>query len=398
MPVSEKIVIVTQSHLSKNPRVLKEALALNEAGYSVHILASIFSKTLFEQDMKLIKDSSIVFEPVSDLSKKGFRSFTDRLVTKFTRILIKTIGFETHTSLGYRLNRYLKRCYELKADLYICHQELPTVIGTKLIEKGYCVGFDLEDWYSEDLLPQSNVFRAINLLKKAEYIALNEARFCFCTSRVMAERLKLAYKSPPPIPLYNTFDPVQPQLKGTDVQVIKLVWFSQTIGMGRGLREFIMGMNQCPKAYHLTLIGNCSEDYSRELRDLIAPHHTITFQESLSPNALMEHLAGFDIGLAIELNVPLNRDLTISNKLFQYIGSGIPVIASRTKGQNEIMNHYDCGWQIELSDPENIAELLSGLTLPMITGKQVQTIDTAKKLSWTNEKTVLLQTVEQALH
>ncbi|MCF8294760.1 MAG: hypothetical protein K9I34_01750, partial [Bacteroidales bacterium] len=50
----KKIGILTQSHLCRNPRVVKEANTLAAAGYDVHILTTFTSAELLQEDLTLI--------------------------------------------------------------------------------------------------------------------------------------------------------------------------------------------------------------------------------------------------------------------------------------------------------------------------------------------------------
>ena len=50
-------------------------------------------------------------------------------------------------------------------------------------------------------------------------------------------------------------------------------------------------------------------------------------------------IATYDVGLALEPNTPLNKDLTISNKILQYLNAGLAVFATPTQGQREVLSH-----------------------------------------------------------
>ena len=50
---------------------------------------------------------------------------------------------------------------------------------------------------------------------------------------------------------------------------------------------------------------------------------------------LLSRIAEHDIGFAGELGEPPSRNLTITNKFFQYLQGGLVVIASETAGQKE---------------------------------------------------------------
>src|SRR6185312_14794280 len=199
------ICIITQSHLCRNPRVLKEATTLAKIGYKVQVLISIFSPELLEQDRLSIKGYNISLVPVSDLTKRNFHSLHSRALHKMGRLIVKYLKFETPLALGYSYPEYLRKCLSVGADLYICHQELATYIGTSLIKKGFKVAFDFEDWYSEDLLPDARAQRPIQLLKKCESTALKRGIFSITTSMVLAKKLAQSYSCPLPQVIYNVF-------------------------------------------------------------------------------------------------------------------------------------------------------------------------------------------------
>jgi hypothetical protein len=147
----KKICIITQSHLCRNPRVLKEALALAADGYQVVILNSTHSSELRNEDLVLIKNTDIELIAVATLEKGSFTSFIHRLTKKLGDTLVKKFGLQTHLALGYASGCYKGLTLKQNADLYIGHQELDLYCGVELLKAGKKVVFDLEDWYSQDL-------------------------------------------------------------------------------------------------------------------------------------------------------------------------------------------------------------------------------------------------------
>jgi glycosyltransferase involved in cell wall biosynthesis len=342
------ICIVTQSHLCQNPRVLKEAITLSKNGYRISILNINYSKELRSQDFDLIKKHAITIFTVSNLDAVNLRSLTDRLVKKIGVWLIKYLKCETYLALGYGATRYLSACKSINADLYICHQELSTCIGTRLIKLGFKVAFDFEDWYSEDLLPEARAERPVRLLQEIEKSALEKGIFNVTTSEKLALRLAKAYQVQVPTVIYNVF-PSTPhlfQLKKNYQEPIKLFWFSQTVGPGRGIEEFIQLLRRINKATELHLLGNVTTNYKEKLMQLMPSKHLLKFHPPVAAIALPDRIAMFDIGLALEKNEPLSRNFTITNKFFQYLQAGLPVIATDTEGQREGFGTYQPGFML----------------------------------------------------
>lgn len=372
------------------------------AGYDVHILTGIISKDLYQQDLLAIEAfPGINLQVVSDLSSSTINSFTDKLFSKMGRLLVRNFKIDSTLALGYGAMRYYNKATAVKADLYICHQELATYIGTRLLNEGYKVAFDFEDWYSEDLLPEARAERPINLLRRVEAVALNKGTYCVTTSNALAKQLALVYSCHRPKVIYNIFPSpgnVHNKIKGFS-KPLKLFWFSQTIGPGRGLEQFMSILGALKTSLELHLLGNIATDYREILTTLMPTHHRLYFHSLVNENQLAAKIAGFDIGLALELNTPPSRNYTITNKFFQYIQSGLPVIASETDGQDEAFDKFKPGFKLsQRPSPQQISELDSWLSNPgELQLAQQQAIKAAAFYNWENESKKLLALVKNAL-
>ena len=399
----KKICIVTQSHLCRNPRVLKEALALSADGYQVVILNSTYSNELHNEDISLIKNTDIELIAVAALQKGGFPAFVHRLIKKLGDTLVKKIGLQTHLALGYASWLYKGLALKQNADLYISHQEMGLYCGVELLKAGKKVVFDLEDWYSEDLLDTARTYRPIKLLHKLEETALKRGSYCMVPSNAMGQSLAKTYHSNIPVTIYNTFDldeDIISQAKTFDTP-LKLFWFSQTIGPGRGLEQFIDIANQLSPQMEIHLLGKVSSVYKDQLTGLLQSPHRIFFHPLVPAQQLAVKIAEYDIGLALELTEPLSRKLTVTNKLFQYMLSGLVVIATNTDGQKEIIDQYGGGMLIDYNDMAGSIKDLQTTILnnpTKLQSLQKQSVLAAQQLSLQHEKAKLLELVSKSIN
>ena len=157
--MKKKICILTQSHLCRNPRVVKEAVALSSAGFEVVVITTFTFPDMLSEDLKLIENTGVVLKGVINMipsQAPAWYRLKERLVRRAAGEAISRFGFESIFALGYDYRKNLREAIREKADLYTCHQEISTVIGCKLIQKGFNVAFDFEDWYSHDLLAEAN--------------------------------------------------------------------------------------------------------------------------------------------------------------------------------------------------------------------------------------------------
>jgi len=344
----KSICILTQSHLCRNPRVVKEAKTLADAGYEVSILTTFAFKNLLKEDKTLIDTLKINYQGVVNLipgSNSKWNIFKAKLIKRIASELVRLLNIQTPLSLSYDFIRNYKAAKKINADLYICHQEASTVIGYKLLKQGKKVAFDFEDWYSHDLLESANKYRPIKLLQKVEKYALQHATLSYTTSKAMATAMAKYAKSEEPKVLYNVFPWEERKLIDNktcdriDLTKVSMHWFSQTIGPGRGIEFIIKTLKDVNIPLELHLRGNCSEAYKNELLNIFPTHkgHELFIHTLVPHKELLSRISEHDIGLAIEKSSPESRDLTITNKILQSLLAGVAVIASDTKGQIEVM-------------------------------------------------------------
>lgn len=375
---------------------------MSTCGYEVHILNTVLSKSLQQADSDLIKTYPLIcVQAVSDLTKNNLSAFIDRFFFKIGCLLVKYLKIETSLALGYGSFKYLRKCKAINADLSICHQELGTYVGTRLLKSGRKVAFDFEDWYSADLLPEARKVRPLNLLKRSEQFALINGSYSTTTSQALAKAMAKAYACAEPRVIYNTF-PKKEELhkkEKTFSQPLKLFWFSQTIGPGRGLEEFAIQLKTIPFHVEFHLLGHIDEGYKRFILSIVPKQHSVHFHKLVAGPELAKIIANFDIGLALELTEPPSRNLTITNKLFQYLQSGLPVIATETAGQREIFEKFPLGFLIPknrtLGDSRSLQTWLTDSA--ELNSSRKMAIAAAQVYCWENDSKKLLELVKDAI-
>lgn len=356
-----KIVIFTQSPVSKAPRVVKEANCLVNYGFEVIVFSLWCDKKILDADLRLLSHNILYKAGVSLLSK-NFKTFFLRIELRFYRELVKYFKIQTKRSLGYGYSSYLTKLRDEKADLYIGHQEMSMPLAKELKESGHKIAFDFEDYHSHDLLPRDRRFRPIKLLMFLEGYLLNNAEFCTTTSDTMAKELASKYCSKVPVTIYNSFR------KNKEYPVIReksntnsLVWISQVIGPGRGLELIIEAVMLSKYNFELTLIGSKDEKYCEGIQSEQYDNLIVKFSDYIAADQISNELSNYDLGIAFEELSPLSRNFTITNKIFHYLASGIAIIATNTKGQIEISNKTENTIAIVSHDPKSIAAVLDKL-------------------------------------
>lgn len=403
------IAIVTGAHLCRNPRVVKEATALREAGHRVTVLGPAMSDDLGKLDASLVREGGFEHRVVADIRPGSSSRRHHRMVRRLAIEVCARMGWERPEALGYGVRATLAAARDLGADLTIGHQEVGAWVACALMDEGRTVGADIEDWYSEDLLPEARVGRPIGLLKRCEAQLVRHAPHVTTTSRVLAEALAEAYGGTAPTPIYNAF----PWADRTDLDEVRrdredrsfpsLHWVSQTIGPGRGLEMACEALSHVTRSIEVHLRGYASETDLRWLRNLFPDDlgHRLVIHDLVPPAELLSRIAEHDIGLALEAYAPPSRNLTVTNKILHYLVAGLAVIATDTAGQVEVAAHapeairlFRGGDAVDMGQQIN-ALVAEGGALERAKGAALEAA--RERFCWEVQRSILVRSVSAAI-
>ena len=364
------VAILTGNHLCHNPRVIKEAAALANAGFETVVLGAWSDATLKQRDQDLMRSLPFSFVPVVDTTDDRWACAGTRLRGKIAALVHRFAGVESRWQLGSACAALSRAALRRNADLYIAHSEAALVAAAELLRRGRRVGVDLEDWFSQDLLAEARRSRAVGLLDALERTLLTQGRHATCPSHAMSEALATAYGCTRPAVVYNAFPWAdrkmidglvkdRPDRRGPSIH-----WFSQTLGPGRGLEDLFSALPLLRNDVEIHLRGNPVGGFEswfrarapESVRERIVVHGLVPSTELLS------RIAEHDIGFAGETSSIRSRDLTATNKILQYLLAGLAVVASDTAGQREVAEQAsDAVFLYPSGDPTALAHHLDSL-------------------------------------
>lgn len=127
----------------------------------------------------------------------------------------------------------------------------------------------------------------------------------------------------------------------------------------------------------------------------------IFFHVPVPNDELLSRIAEHDIGFAGEMKFCRSRDLTVTNKMLQYLLGGLAIVASDTKGQIEIANRaLDAVRLYPSGQPSQLAVCLNdilGSPEKLQTAKIASLHAAEQHFCWERQEASLLRAVEQAL-
>ena len=406
-----KILILIGAHLCTAPRPQKEAETLANAGHDVTVRGFWFIPEFVKRDRLIMANKKWKFEPIIDLQPDNwFPNLGIRLQARLAKELFKRFNLFSPPLLGYGARAMLKVARQTKADLTIVQSEAGLWAGNKLLDEDYVVGVDFEDWFSEDLPISARTIRPIVQLKALESRLARNCNYSITTSGVLASALANAYNAQKPTVIYNAFPWIErEQIDGKkcdrkNLKIPSLHWFSQTIGSGRGLETLFLALPHLKNPVEIHLRGNCSESTRKWLESLVPDGwNQYLFIHPTVPNReLLSRISEHDTGLALEQTDIPSRNLTVTNKLFQYLQAGLAVIATDTSGQQEIFSKQpDIGRLIPNNNPLALAQALEDLlqTPEKLNFAKLAALQAVKEqFCWEQQEKTLIQTVEFSLN
>lgn len=333
-----RICIVTPGQVGSNPRVVKEADALADSGFSVRVLATKVSEFVEPRDQAVIADAQYPIERLSFDDRA--RWIRERARQSAGRALYSVVPIpvlaERAISASTRL--LASAAADAPADLYIAHYVAALPAAARAAKKyGADYAFDAEDFHLGDAAETPDNAFERRLIRDIEQRYLPGAAYITAASPMIADAYVEAYAVNRPAVVLNVFPrrnaPPGPAVRGTMSPGPSLYWFSQTIGPGRGLETAIEAIARAATAPHLYLRGTPAEGYVGALRALAGRHEVSDRLHILAPEVPgeMERIgAQYDLGYSGESGFSRNNSLALGNKLFSYLLGGIPILGSDT--------------------------------------------------------------------
>jgi len=401
----KRILIVTNGPLCRNPRPVKEAVTLGRAGYDVTLLMVRNHAPSEPVDAALMAEAPFRREAVDlipGFSTGVARLLLHRTMSRIARSAAPVIGLGGRLAIGPSA-ALLARARAIPADLTIVHNEPAHWAGIRLMSGGRRVAADIEDWHSEDLTPEARARRPLRLIRASEAGLLRRAAYVTTTSRALSGALHDRYGGMQAQVISNSF-PLQANPLGRETgPVPAFFWFSQTTGPGRGLELFLSAWSRTTVPSRLVILGDPVAGYPASLLARVPAERRdqVSFRPQVAPASLPAVIAEHDIGLALEQSFIVNRDLTITNKILQYLNAGLAVVASPTAGQREVLAQApEAGVISDFMQTGEAASALDRLLADraVLTGRRAAARRLAEEVyCWEREEPRLLDLVERAI-
>src|SRR5262245_26309831 len=348
------VAIVTPTYISSNPRVVKEADALAAAGLRVGVVFSQGPMEWARADDDIVAASS----EWRALPVKWSNAVPSERGTYLRSTLrfhaarrLAVAGWEP-LSLAVRAAcrtypELARAAAAIPARLYIGHYpEGLAAAAAAAKRRNASFAYDVEDLHTEEDPPTRDGLRRSRRVFQIERSCIGRCGYVSSVSAGVAQALARRYPGVAPLVIHNVFpwkdrQTLDGQVKDRSGSAVSLYWYSQVIGFDRGLEDVIRALGHVHRPFQLHLRGFHSDEVARQLQALAVDSgiaDRVFLHQRVPPNELLSRTVEHDIGLALEQPVSLNRELTVTNKLFFYLLAGLAVVATATQGQEAILH------------------------------------------------------------
>lgn len=136
-------------------------------------------------------------------------------------------------------------------------------------------------------------------------------------------------------------------------------------GPGRDLESMISSMTLLDARFVLVLLGPTFKGYEQELAARIAEaklEARVKLHPAIPNVEMLDYMRSSDIGIVFYKNINLNNYWCASNKLYEFILCGKPVITNDYPGLREVVEDHHLGACIPDTSPASIAAAVRRIT------------------------------------
>lgn len=407
-----RICLITPGHLATNPRLVKEADALAEAGYEVGVIAADFvgwarklDRSLENRRWRVVQ--TLPFGPEAPRMRRMAQLLRRGVARTLSGLGLS--GAWIDGAAWHPLTPELARAAcKVEADLYIAHY--PAALPAAALaarRNGAAYAFDAEDFHPGDAPDGAAFDRDRRLLDLIERRWLPGCAYVTAAAPLIGRAYQSRYPGEKVEIVLNVFPkshaPEGPTARGTAAGP-SVYWFSQTIGPDRGLECAIAAIGVAKSRPHLYLRGTAAPAYRDRLHAIArecGAGDRLHLLEPASPNEMERLAAAYDLGLASETALTENHRYALANKIFSYLLAGVPVIASDVQSHRELAPEMgDAMTLFRIDDKAHLAAQLDQMLEDPDRLSRARTHAYrlgASRFNWDHERAVLLACVEAAL-
>jgi glycosyltransferase involved in cell wall biosynthesis len=386
--------------VTDDSRVFREAATLRDLGFDV-LIVGVVSAQEQETEIHLNGFRVIRLTPVESLRRILRRRRESRARAANRTTAAESIEPSDRAKLAALRRLIIASAYFLQG-LSLVRRTSPAVvhandyntmwigIAAKLLRGSRLVYDAHELWPDRYQRPEWRPWLLVG-----EWFFLRMADASVTVSPGCAEVMARRYRVPAPIVIRNVPEQVVHApypAEGLRAGRAPLAVYIGGLVAGRGIEQTIQALAAVPEV-RLRLMGRGGDEYRRELdrlADALGVSARLEYRAPVAPADVVEAIAGADLGLALIQPICLSNELSLPNKLFEYVAAGLPVVASDLPVLGALVRKEGIGETVPPTDVNAIAGAMRNLVNPEFNSEVREHVRTfAEMATWGRERRVL---------
>ena len=402
-----KVSMIVWNEFLNDARVMKEAQTLQRAGYQVRVFA-LHTPGVTQQQAVLddgIEVVRVARSPLWKLRKKnqqpavkaGGESQQSAPVKPSLKLLVLRA-----VSRGWTHLALLFKMLEYRATVVHSHDvnTLPTAWLAAKLSRARLV-YDAHE-ISTSREGYKSLRKVVGFVEKQ---LMPSANGPITTTDARAKYFARAYGVERPLVLQN-----RPRLIESPpsnrireelglVEPWPIVLYQGGLQQGRGLEKLVRTAQHVPDCYFVLIGGGRLTQPLTQLAQELNLQHKVHFIPTVALAELPSYTASADVGVQPIENTCLNHYTTDSNKLFEYVIAGLPVIATDFPEIRRIVRSNDIGLLVPANNEQALSRtIIQLLEDPALRARFASNArKTAQNLNWESQEKCLVDLYERVL-
>jgi glycogen synthase len=351
-----RLLLLTPSELSRDPRARRAAAAARKRGFDV---IGLCGQATGEDAVPLdgVRITRVGRRGRSNIRwEYSARSRPERLAARELRGLYRATRFLLRTGQLWRAGAALGRFDVVHAN------DLDTLAAGWLLGRSRRTRlvYDAHELYSAFEPEPPRLYHAFT--SWLEQALARRAHAVVTVSEPIASELRnrLGLLEDPIVVLNAPELDVNGQQATNSAGPLRVV-YQGAFGSGRPPGDLLTAIDRAPEA-HLTIrVVRVPREALQAEIDARNLADRVTVADPLPPDGLVEGLRGFDAGIIIQRPLTLNNELSLPNKLFEYLMAGLAVVAPRLPGLGPLIEEEGIGLTFDPERPEELGAALEQL-------------------------------------
>jgi len=402
-------LLLAQRFDKRDGRHLRVRAALREAGYNVDSLAfdSGGDENRDPETRDLRPKASMLLMLFSQLVMASvitgyFMAFYPSLMTIIFWLLISsavffgsTLGGSIRNMILHRIAEFLARIETAKRRYKIIWTTDPETLrlATRLANCNDArLIFDAHEYYREES-PENE--KRKNWVIREENNAIDRVNYLVTVNDQFGSFYKKVYPACDPVVIRNAVDPQTIDKYSSPLRTIvgaepthKIILYHGSMRSLRHLRELAGASIHLPQNWKMVFLG--IGPIRSELERI---SHRLFFLDPVPYDELFKWLAGADLGAILYEGFGQNQQYCSPNKLYEYIGCGIPILTTDILTLAHYSETLGCGFIIKKPTQHSIAEFVAGINVEQLNRASENCKIIAKQFSWELEKKKIMKII-----